>query len=96
MITLLLLGIAAALFWMGSLYAYPFRLCRRCGGTGHKRGSTFRRFGLCKRCTGTGRIQRLGSRLIHRTVLSMRSEIARDRLRTRTRKAAERSHLPEL
>lgn len=96
MITLLLLVIAAAVIWMVSLYVYPFRVCRRCGGTGHKRGSTWRRLGLCPRCTGTGRSQRLGSRFVHRTVLSTRSEIGRERRRRHARKAAERSQIPDL
>ena len=34
-------------------------------------------FALCNRCAGTGRVQRLGSRLIHRAALTARTELAR-------------------
>jgi hypothetical protein len=91
---LLLIALAAFACWVISVYVYPFRHCRRCGGTGRKPGSTRRRFDLCRRCAGTGRVQRIGSRAAHRSVLSVRSEIARERQRRRDRKAAERSTPP--
>lgn len=94
MLTLILLALAAAVVWALSVYAYPFRPCRRCGGTGHKPGSTRRRFGPCNRCQGTGRTQRIGSRTAHRTVLSVRSELARERQRKRDRKATDRATHP--
>jgi hypothetical protein len=39
--------------------------CHECGVV-HFRGSNARRFGHCWRCRGTGRVQRLGSRAVHR------------------------------
>ncbi len=87
---LLLIALAAFACWAISVYACPFRHCGRCGGTGRKPGSNRRRFDLCHRCSGTGRVQRLGSRAAHRAVLSVRSEMARERQRRRARKADER------
>jgi DnaJ-class molecular chaperone len=94
MITMILLGLAAAVVWAVSVYVYPFRPCGRCGGTGRKPSSTRRRFGLCGRCAGTGRVQRIGSRTAHRTVLAVSGEITRERQRRRDRQAAERSTDP--
>ncbi len=91
---LLLIALIAFACWGISVYVYPFRHCGRCGGTGRKPGSTRRRFGLCRRCSGTGRVQRIGSRAAHRSVLSVRSELARERQRRRARKADERSTPP--
>jgi len=93
-VTLLLIALAAFACWAISIYVYPFRHCGKCGGTGRKPGSTRRRFDLCRRCCGTGRVQRIGSRTAHRTVLSVRSEIARERQRRRDRKAGERTTPP--
>ncbi|MFC4906606.1 hypothetical protein [Actinomadura gamaensis] len=94
MINLLLLAMAALALWAVSVYVYPFRPCRRCSGTGRKPGSNRRRFGPCPRCGGTGRAQRLGSRTAHRTVLSVRSELAKERQRKRDRKATDRATHP--
>ncbi|WP_192808649.1 hypothetical protein [Actinomadura montaniterrae] len=94
MINMILLAMAAFVIWAVSVYTYPFRPCRRCGGTGRKPGSTRRRFGPCNRCGGTGRTQRLGSRTAHRTVLSVRSEMAKERQRKRDRKAADNATDP--
>ena len=90
----LLIALGAFACWAISVYLYPFRPCGRCGGTGHKKGSTRRRFDLCRRCSGTGRVQRIGSRTAHRSVLSVRSEIARERQRRRDRRADERAAPP--
>ena len=94
MVTLALIALTAFACWTVSVYVYPFRHCGRCGGTGRKKGSTRRRFDLCHRCSGTGRVQRIGSRTAHHSVLSVRSEIARERQRRRDRKAAERTAPP--
>ncbi|WP_051468412.1 hypothetical protein [Actinomadura oligospora] len=94
MVTLTLLTMAAAVIWAVSVYTYPFRPCRRCSGTGRKPGSNRRRFGPCNRCSGTGRSQRLGSRTAHRTVLSVRSELAKERQRKRDRRATEHATHP--
>ena len=94
MVTLLLIALTGFACWAVSVYIYPFRHCGRCGGTGRKPGSTRRRFDLCRRCSGTGRVQRIGSRAAHRAVLSVRSEIARERRRRRDRKAGERAAPP--
>jgi DnaJ-class molecular chaperone len=90
----LLIALIAFACWAVSVYVYPFRHCGKCGGTGRKHASTRRRFDLCRRCSGTGRVQRIGSRTAHRTVLSVRSEIARERQRRRDRKADERATPP--
>ncbi len=94
MVTVLLIALIGFACWGVSVYVYPFRHCGRCGGTGRKPGSTRRRFDLCKRCSGTGRVQRIGSRAAHRTVLSVRSEIAKERQRRRDRQADERAAPP--
>ena len=94
MTAVLLIALGAFACWAISVYLYPFRPCGRCGGTGRKKGSTRRRFDLCRRCAGTGRVQRIGSRTAHRSVLSVRSEIARERQRRRDRRADERATPP--
>jgi hypothetical protein len=80
-VTLALIALTSFACWAVSLYLHPFRHCRKCGGTGRTKRLTRRRFDPCKRCTGTGRLQRAGSRTAHRTVLSVRTEIARERQR---------------
>jgi hypothetical protein len=94
LVTLALIALIGFACWAISVYVYPFRHCGKCGGTGRKPGSTRRRFDLCKRCSGTGRVQRIGSRTAHRTVLSVRSEIAKERQRRRDRRADERATPP--
>ncbi|TDC41112.1 hypothetical protein E1281_37695, partial [Actinomadura sp. KC345] len=94
MVTLLLLTMTGLALWAVSVYVHPFRPCRRCGGAGRKPGSTRRRFGPCNRCSGTGRTQRIGSRTAHRTVLSVRSEMAKERQRKREQKATDRATHP--
>ena len=57
--------------WAGSIYLRPFGRCHRCHGTGHiKRGA--RRRPVCPRCKGHRRIQRTGSRTVHRLVFRIR------------------------
>ena len=90
----LLIALIAFACWAISVYLYPFRPCGRCGGTGRKKGSTRRRFDLCRHCSGTGRVQRIGSRTAHRSVLSVRSEIAKECQRRRDRRADERATPP--
>ncbi len=69
--TLILAAIAAAAVWAGSLYLRPFGRCPRCYGRGHiKRGP--RRRPVCPRCKGLRRVQRLGSRTVHRAVRKIR------------------------
>ena len=92
-VTLLILG--AALFWAAGVYLFPFRHCCKCGGTGRKiRKLNRHHFALCPRCAGTGRVQRTGSRIIHRAVLTARTEFARQRAERRQRRAAERAAAP--
>jgi hypothetical protein len=69
---LFLIGLAAATCYLASLYAWPFRPCSRCGGTGRNRGSNKRRYGTCKgrRCD-RGTVQRLGSKTVHRAVRAL-------------------------
>ena len=75
---LILLITGGAVLYAASLYWWPMRPCRRCGGRGTNRGSSKRRFGTCRRCKGSRSVQRIGSRAVHRAVRgAVRS--ARDR-----------------
>ena len=95
MATAVLFILAAAMFWAAGAYLFPFRDCRKCGGTGRKvRKLNRSHFALCARCAGTGRVQRIGSRLVHRAVLTARTELARQRADRRERRAAERAAAP--
>jgi len=73
----ILLGLAAAAGYAGSLYVWPFRPCGKCQGTGRNKGSSRRRFGHCARCGGSGRRRRLGAKAVHRGVLSLRKNRSR-------------------
>jgi hypothetical protein len=66
--TLILGAVALGLGWLASLYLWPFRPCPRCSGSGRNTGSNNRRHGDCGKCGGTRRVQRLGSRAIHKAV----------------------------
>jgi DnaJ-class molecular chaperone len=95
MTIVLLLALAAAVVWAAGVYLFPFRHCRKCGGTGRKvRRLNRSHFDLCRRCAGTGRVQRPGARLVHRAVLTARNETARQRQQRAARKAAERASVP--
>jgi len=92
-ITLLFLAtLAAAAVWAGGAYFFPFRDCRKCGGTGRKvRHLNRSHYALCPRCAGTGSVRRPGARLVHRTVFAIRSQSARARHEARERRAADRA-----
>lgn len=95
MTLIILIALGAAAVALAQLYLFPFRHCRRCGGTGRKHSRLNRRtYGLCPRCAGTGRTMRPGARLIHRAALGARSPQARTRLAVRETEAAERAHVP--
>jgi DnaJ-class molecular chaperone len=67
---LVLAVLAALACWVGSLYLRPFG-CPKCKGTGHiKRGP--RRRPVCPRCKGQRRVQRRGSRTVHRAARKIR------------------------
>ncbi len=83
--TLFLIIVAVIACWIVSLYLWPFGPCAKCQGSGRNAGSNRKRFGECKRCGGSGRRQRLGSRAVHHTVLSVRSERARESKRRKRR-----------
>ena len=89
-----LIGAAALGLWAGSLYLWPFGPCGRCKGTGVRRGSNARRFGPCPRCGGTRRVQRFGSRTVHRIAWTVRGELLRSLQRRRDRKTEERTAHP--
>ena len=91
---LALLAAAALGLWAGSLYAWPFGPCGRCKGTGVNRGSSKRRFGTCPRCGGQRRVQRRGSRTVHRIAWTIRGEAMRALQRRRDKKTAERTEHP--
>ena len=44
-------------------WAYPFRICRACRGSGRRMSITGRSFRPCRSCGGTGGVLRLGRRL---------------------------------
>jgi hypothetical protein len=95
MALLILIALAAIAVYLGRLYAFPFKNCRHCGGTGRKHSRLNRRaFSVCAGCAGNGRTLRTGARMLHRTVLEARSPATRDRLRRRDTQAAERAALP--
>jgi DnaJ-class molecular chaperone len=68
---LILAVIAALAVWLGSLYVAPFGCCGKCQGTGHIRSGR-RRVKVCPRCKGRRRVQRRGSRTIHRLARKIR------------------------
>jgi hypothetical protein len=68
---MILVALAAAAVWAGSLYLWPFGPCLRCNGTGRNSGSSGKRFGECRRCRGSGRRRRLGAKTIHRGAVSL-------------------------
>jgi DnaJ-class molecular chaperone len=71
MTALILAVIVAAALWAGRLYLRPFGQCPKCKGTGHiKLGP--RRRPVCPRCKGRRRVQRRGSRTVHRLVFKIR------------------------
>jgi DnaJ-class molecular chaperone len=69
--SLILAVIAALALWAGSLYVHPFGRCGKCKGTGHIRRGPRRR-PVCPRCKGRKRVQRAGSRTVHRAVFRIR------------------------
>ena len=69
--TLILAALAAAALWLGSLYVHPFGRCRKCKGKGHIRRGP-RRVKVCPRCKGLRRVQRHGSRTLHRLIFKIR------------------------
>jgi hypothetical protein len=68
---LVLLAIAALALWVGFLYVAPFSRCGKCKGTGHIRSGK-RRVKVCPRRKGRRRVQRLGSRTVHRLAFRIR------------------------
>jgi hypothetical protein len=71
--------LAALAIWVGSLYLAPFGRCGKCSGTGTikrtregKHGRQLVRVKVCPRCKGRRRIQRRGSRTVHRAVFKIR------------------------
>jgi Ribonuclease G/E len=67
----LVLAIAALALWVGWLYVAPFGRCPKCSGAGTIRSGP-RRMKVCPRCKGRRRVQRHGSRLVHRAVFRVR------------------------
>jgi hypothetical protein len=68
---LILAVIIALAIWLGSLYLRPFGRCRKCKGKGTIRRGR-RRVKVCPRCKGLRRVQRRGSRTLHRAVFKVR------------------------
>lgn len=69
--SLILAVIAGAALWVGWLYLAPFGRCPKCQGTGHVRSGR-RRVKVCPRCKGRRRVQRRGSRTVHRIAFKIR------------------------
>ena len=69
--SLILAAIAALAVWVGSLYLAPFGRCGKCGGTGTIKSGK-RRVKVCPRCKGRRRVQRYGSRTVHRAAFKIR------------------------
>jgi DnaJ-class molecular chaperone len=69
---LILYAIAAIALWVGWLYVAPFGRCPKCSGTGTIRHGR-RRVKVCPRCKGRRRVQRRGSRLVHRAAYRIRN-----------------------
>jgi DnaJ-class molecular chaperone len=71
MTAVILLALAVIAIRVGFLYLAPFGRCPKCHGKGHiKRGP--RRRPVCPKCKGHRRVQRRGSRTIHRLVFKIR------------------------
>jgi hypothetical protein len=77
--TLVLAILAALAIWAGSLYLAPFGRCGKCSGTGTikrtregKHGRQLVRVKVCPRCKGRRRVQRRGSRIVHRAAFKIR------------------------
>ncbi len=66
-----LIGVFLAVSWVVSAYFWPHAPCLRCNGRKVRKGSSSKRFGLCPRCGGTGSRQVIGSKQVHKAVLSM-------------------------
>jgi Ribonuclease G/E len=64
-------SLAALALWVGWLYLVPFGRCPKCKGTGHSKSGR-RRMKVCPRCKGRRRVQRRGSRTIHRLARKLR------------------------
>jgi hypothetical protein len=79
--------ILALAAWVAFLYAWPFGPCPKCHGSGHIPRADGRRVIVCPRCKGLKRVQRPGSRTVHRLARSLRAEAAG----TRTERAERAS-----
>jgi hypothetical protein len=63
--TIVLIGLAAAVIWVASLYVKPYTSCRWCRD--HPgRNTRGRSYGHCWRCKGEPERLRFGARLVHR------------------------------
>lgn len=58
-LVIVVLGLVAA--WRVSLWLWPVRPCRRCGGNRKTAGSDERRWGWCSACNRTGEQRRFGA-----------------------------------
>jgi hypothetical protein len=69
---LILVCLICAAWWVVSRWAWPWRPCPRCKGSGRNRGSDKRRHGDCKRCGGSHRVRRFGARAVHQAIAGVR------------------------
>ncbi len=68
---LILAVLGALALALARLYLAPFSPCPRCHGTSNIAGG--RRRPVCSRCKGRRRVQRTGSRTLHRIVRQVRN-----------------------
>jgi hypothetical protein len=59
-ITLVTALMITTLCYACACWIWPFRSCRKCGGSGKRHSPSGRAFRLCRRCDGTGRRLRAG------------------------------------
>lgn len=91
---LLLIALIAAAAWLVSRYLWPFGPCPKCKGSGVNKGSNKKRFGECPRCRGRRRVQRFGSKTVHRIAWTIRGEAARRRQEHKDKQAADQAEHP--
>lgn len=61
--SLFLILAAVTIGYIATCAIWPFGYCRRCHGSGKRRGPLGRVFRDCRRCDGTGRRLRIGRQI---------------------------------
>jgi hypothetical protein len=63
--SVLVFALALGAGYIAACVIWPFRACRRCGGSGRFLSPTGRAWRHCTRCAGTGAKLRLGRRIFN-------------------------------